>query len=130
FARDLCFGLPGEFYLFGADPDTGLSSGEINPAYAESRRARATELRVPLSYRFSRRAHQALFAPGAPMFGAGRAFYAAVERAPRAAGRAVHALEQAVKVPAFHCRDCGDCSLPDIAYVCPESVCAKNQRNG
>jgi methylenetetrahydrofolate reductase (NADPH) len=30
----------------------------------------------------------------------------------------------------FHCRDCGDCSLPDIAYVCPESICAKNQRNG
>jgi len=30
----------------------------------------------------------------------------------------------------FKCRDCGDCSLPDIAYVCPESICAKNQRNG
>ena len=35
-----------------------------------------------------------------------------------------------VKVPAFGCRDCGDCSLPDIAYLCPESQCAKNQRNG
>ena len=33
-------------------------------------------------------------------------------------------------MPLFHCRDCGDCSLPDIAYVCPESMCAKNQRNG
>ena len=30
----------------------------------------------------------------------------------------------------FGCRDCGDCSLPEIAYVCPESQCAKNQRNG
>ena len=30
----------------------------------------------------------------------------------------------------FKCKDCGDCSLPDIAYVCPESLCAKNQRNG
>ena len=45
-------------------------------------------------------------------------------------GRLVHAAEQAVKVPLFRCRDCGDCSLPEIAYVCPESVCAKNQRNG
>ena len=33
-------------------------------------------------------------------------------------------------MPLFGCRDCGDCSLPDIAYVCPESQCAKNQRNG
>jgi methylenetetrahydrofolate reductase (NADPH) len=31
---------------------------------------------------------------------------------------------------AFGCKDCGDCSLPEIAYVCPESQCAKNQRNG
>ena len=31
---------------------------------------------------------------------------------------------------AFDCQDCGDCSLPDIAYLCPESQCAKNQRNG
>jgi methylenetetrahydrofolate reductase (NADPH) len=130
FARELCYGLPGEFYLFEPDPGTGLSSGEISRAYTESRRARATELRVPLSYRFSRRAHDAVFAPGAPLFPAARAFYTAVERGPRAAGRAVHALEQAVKAPAFRCRDCGDCSLPDIAYVCPESVCAKNQRNG
>ena len=30
----------------------------------------------------------------------------------------------------FGCKDCGDCSLPEIAYVCPESTCAKNQRNG
>ncbi len=33
-------------------------------------------------------------------------------------------------MPLFGCRDCGDCSLPEIAYVCPESQCAKNQRNG
>jgi methylenetetrahydrofolate reductase (NADPH) len=39
-------------------------------------------------------------------------------------------FEQAVKVPLYDCRDCGDCSLPDLAYLCPESHCAKNQRNG
>ena len=44
--------------------------------------------------------------------------------------RGLHLAEQVVKVPAFGCRDCGDCSLPDIAYLCPESQCAKNQRNG
>ncbi len=70
-----------------------------------------------------------MFEPEAPLFPAGRAFYRAVEKAPPLR-RVAHAAEQAVKVPLFGCRDCGDCSLPDIAYVCPESQCAKNQRNG
>jgi methylenetetrahydrofolate reductase (NADPH) len=39
-------------------------------------------------------------------------------------------LKQAGKIQVFGCRDCGDCSLPDIAYLCPESQCVKNQRNG
>ena len=39
-------------------------------------------------------------------------------------------LEQAVKVPLYDCRDCGDCSLPDVAYLCPESQCPKGERNG
>jgi len=30
----------------------------------------------------------------------------------------------------FDCQDFGDCSLPKIAYLCPESQCAKNQRTG
>jgi methylenetetrahydrofolate reductase (NADPH) len=39
-------------------------------------------------------------------------------------------LETASKSALFSCMDCGDCSLPDIAFLCPESQCAKNQRNG
>ena len=128
--RELRFDLEDEFYLFEEDPETGLSSDRVNAAYLESKRRRRTELGVPLGYRFSRRMHETVFAPDAPLHPAGRAFYGAVERAPRPVGRALHLLEQAVKVPMFSCRDCGDCSLPEIAYVCPESMCAKNQRNG
>ena len=39
-------------------------------------------------------------------------------------------IEHLSKSALFGCKDCGDCSLPEIAYVCPESQCAKNQRNG
>ena len=78
----------------------------------------------------SRRLHDAVFAPDAPLHGAGRSVYETVEKAPRPVRRAAHALEQVAKVPLFGCEDCGDCSLPEIAYVCPESQCAKNQRNG
>lgn len=129
-ARELLYPLENEFYLFERDPETGLSSDELSAAYLESKRRRRTDLRVPLTYRFSRRVHDAVFASEAPLFPAGRAFYRGVEKGPRPVQRAVHALEQALKVPLFGCRDCGDCSLPEIAYVCPESQCAKNQRNG
>ncbi len=130
FARELQFPFPDEFYFFTRDEETGLSSDTVNPAYLESKRRRDTELRVPLKYRFSRRFHDTVFASDAPLFSAGRALYRNVERAPRAVQKAAHALEQAAKVPLFGCEDCGDCSLSEIAYVCPESQCAKNQRNG
>ena len=129
-AREIRFPFPDEFHLFEEDPETRLSTDEVSRGYLESKRTRRTALRVPFSYRFSRRAHDTVFAPEAPLHGAGRTIYRAVERAPRPVGRALHVLEQAVKVPLFSCRDCGDCSLAEIAYVCPESMCAKNQRNG
>jgi methylenetetrahydrofolate reductase (NADPH) len=129
FAREIQYPVADEFYFFEPDRDTGLSSGEVNAAYLESKRNRTTELRVPMKYRFSRRLHVAAFEQDAPLQPVGRAFYRNVEKLPPLA-KAAHALEQAAKVPLFRCRDCGDCSLPDIAYVCPESQCAKNQRNG
>jgi methylenetetrahydrofolate reductase (NADPH) len=130
FVRDIRFPLPREFHLFAEDPDTGFSTDELDPRYLASRHERRTELRVPLHYRLSRVTHEAVFAREAPLRGAGRALYRAIDRAPKPVGRALHVVEQAVKVPMFRCRDCGDCSLPEIAYVCPESMCAKNQRNG
>jgi len=128
-APEIHFPFPDEFYFFEPDGDTKLSSGELNAAYVESKRRRKTELRVPVKYRVSRRLHGAVFADDAPLFPAGRAFYGAVEKS-KAATKLAHLAEQAAKVTLFDCRDCGDCSLPDIAYVCPESQCAKNQRNG
>jgi methylenetetrahydrofolate reductase (NADPH) len=129
FAREIQYPFADEFHFFDQDPETGLSSDQINAAYLASKKHRRTELRVPMKYRFSRRLHAAAFEPDAPLFPAGRTFYRTVEKS-TALTKVAHAVEQAAKVPLFGCRDCGDCSLPDIAYVCPESQCAKNQRNG
>ena len=123
-AREIQFPYPDEFHYFERDPDTGLSSTEISREYLESKG------HAPLRYRFSRRLHAVAFEPEAPLHGAGRAFYGAVERGPKPIGKMLHLVEQAAKVPMFGCRDCGDCSLPEIAYLCPESQCVKNQRNG
>ena len=129
FAREIQYPFADEFYFFERDPETRLSSDEVNAAYldvegaAADRAARAAE--VPLQPAAARRGVRAGCAalPGrARVLPRGREVPAAHE------GRARR--EQAAKVPLFGCRDCGDCSLPEIAYVCPESQCAKNQRNG
>jgi len=39
-------------------------------------------------------------------------------------------MEHLPKVMLYDCRDCGDCSLTDVAYNCPMSQCPKYQRNG
>jgi methylenetetrahydrofolate reductase (NADPH) len=129
-AENLQHPFPDEFYLFERDPITGLSSDTPSATYLESRRKRRTQLPVPLRYRLSRRMHEAVFAEDAPLFVLGTKLYEKLDTAPRSVERAAHVVEQAAKVPMFGCRDCGDCSLPEIAYVCPESQCAKNQRNG
>jgi len=130
FVRELQFPFPDEFCFFEPDPETGLCSDAVSAAYLASKRARRTDLRVPIKYRFSRRLHTLAFADDGPLHPTGQRLYRRVDRAPPAVGKVAHALEQAAKVTMFKCKDCGDCSLPDIAYVCPESLCAKNQRNG
>jgi methylenetetrahydrofolate reductase (NADPH) len=129
-ARDIQFDMPGEWYLYERDPATGLASSELNREYVASRRRGVRRRGVPARYRLARVMHKAVFAEDAPLFASGRRLYERIEEAPKPVGRALHLAEQAAKVPMFGCQDCGDCSLPDIAYLCPESQCAKNQRNG
>jgi methylenetetrahydrofolate reductase (NADPH) len=127
---DVSWALPAAFNLFERDTD-GLPTGETAKGYARSLTAAArlaARAKVDPLYRFSRIVHQRVFEPGSPGFGVWGKVYEKVEQ--YRLDKPVHALEQAVKVPMFDCRDCGDCSLPDIAYLCPESHCQKNQRNG
>ena len=39
-------------------------------------------------------------------------------------------MEEIGKTITNECMHCGDCGLPDVAYVCPVSQCPKGQRNG
>ena len=128
--KDVSFGLPGAFHLFERDRD-GVATDELAKGYrnslTEGARLRA-RARVSPFYRFNRAVHQRVFEPGTPGFQAWGKVYGAIER--YRVEKPLHVFEQAVKVPLYDCRDCGDCSLPDIAYLCPESHCQKNQRNG
>jgi methylenetetrahydrofolate reductase (NADPH) len=120
FAREDAWALPGTFYLYQVDRVSGLNTGE--------RTELARPQGAPLAYRFNRLVHRVAFEPGSAGFRAAARAYGAAERLHL--GHLLHVGEQAVKIPMFDCRDCGDCSLPQIAYLCPESQCVKNQRNG
>jgi methylenetetrahydrofolate reductase (NADPH) len=80
-------------------------------------------------YAISKLAHNTMFETGKPVarLGAGLCAHA---RDPMQGPAPMRALEKLGKSVLYHCKDCGDCSLPDIAFLCPESQCAKNQRNG
>lgn len=129
-APQVHFPLPGTFRLTVDGDASGAIPGEApSPAWAATLAGRRTGgPGRSLRYATSRAVHGLVFEPGSPGFALGRAIYERVDG--RFVGRPLHVLEQAAKVPLFACRDCGDCSLPEIAYLCPESQCAKNQRNG
>lgn len=123
-----------EFYFFEPDSTTGLNTEEINGDYTASkspRGLRSARRSTSFTYKLNRFVHGLIFEPGTLAHRLGRKLYGAIENGKgKKFGKTMHSLEQMAKVPAFDCRDCGDCSLPDIAYLCPESQCVKNQRNG
>ncbi len=131
FAREIRYAPPGAFNLYAPDRATGLNTDAPNPAYARSTtprsRARARR-RVSPAYRFSRLTHDLVFDPESAGFAAAARIHERIERFHL--DRPYHAIEQAIKIPMFDCRDCGDCSLPEVAYLCPESQCPKGMRNG
>jgi len=127
FAKEIQFSKPGEFYLFEADPATGL--GDVTQL---NREFRATlKQSPPLSYRLTRKIHEMAFTRGQGMFPTLQRVYARLEKnGDNLALRSLYAIERASKEMAFGCKDCGDCSLPETAYLCPLRACSKNQRNG
>ncbi|MBI2497387.1 MAG: methylenetetrahydrofolate reductase C-terminal domain-containing protein [Opitutae bacterium] len=125
FARGLRYSRPGEYFCFAEDPVSGLADPERPAPGAAAPAAK----NVTIGYRFAQFAHATLFTPGTPAWKLGARLCAGA-RHPDQGPWALRAAERLGKAVLFGCKDCGDCSLPDIAFLCPESACAKNQRNG
>jgi methylenetetrahydrofolate reductase (NADPH) len=124
FAHEIRFSRPGEFFFYSEDAATGLA----NPL-EESPRPKTSSKHVTAVYQVSKLAHATMFAPGTA-FSRWGAKACAHSKNPMQGPAPLRALEEVSKAVLYRCKDCGDCSLPDIAYLCPESQCAKNQRNG
>jgi len=124
FAREIRYSRPGEWFAYAEDKATGLAdiSRPNAPGLPNARN-------ITYSYRFSKFTHDLLFTPNKGISKLG-AKLCANAKDPMQGPAWLRTIEHASKSVMFGCKDCGDCSLPDIAFLCPESSCAKNQRNG
>ncbi|HEV8674016.1 MAG TPA: methylenetetrahydrofolate reductase C-terminal domain-containing protein [Methylomirabilota bacterium] len=66
--------------------------------------------------------------PGTRLHGLLQRAARAVERRPGLV-TLTRTVEQAIKIPTFGCKECGNCVLSYMEYVCP-MTCPKDQRNG
>ncbi|OQX14732.1 MAG: hypothetical protein BWK76_14240 [Desulfobulbaceae bacterium A2] len=119
-AREAHFPLPGTFYLYEDD-----ASGGNGPRPRPLRSTRGPGA----AWHFNHALHTLLFTEDTPL---GRGFGRLCRHAfgrPRLT-RLLILLELCSKVPLFGCRLCGDCTLSESAYLCPQSDCPKKLLNG
>ncbi len=114
------YAQPGGFYLFEKDPLTGLNR--------ESLSCKASPPAKGLGYRLMRSFHHAAFAPGGPLYETACSFFRMIDGT-RFEGPLTE-LEYWIKFVSSRCRRCGDCTLPEVAFLCPQSQCPKFLLNG
>jgi len=117
---DLCHWFDDGFFLFEADGASGLNRAE--PA------RRGVAGPPSLAYRAAHLVHELAFEPEGPLFDLARNCCLALDETRLRGGFAT--VEHLLKFIAFGCRNCGDCTLAELAFVCPQSGCAKNLLNG
>lgn len=131
FLKEIRYGRPDEFFLFEHDPDTGMSAPDrINPDYLRSLKSPRRSKEVTLGYRMSRRVHDLAFQRGKGLYGLLVKIFSRWDKKPGWLSRFSYWLERQSKHLGYGCEDCGDCSLPDCAYLCPMASCSKHSRNG
>jgi methylenetetrahydrofolate reductase (NADPH) len=111
----------GFYYYFLKDDKTGLNASEETPRLAKGK--------APFIYRFSRWSYSLFFRPHGLFFSVLKTFAGWASK--RAwLGAVTRFFEHRFKGAIYGCEQCGDCALPDVAYICPLSGCPKNERNG
>ncbi len=108
------------FFLYEEDPETGLNRPERRPFSPGKARG--------VLYHFSRFTHRWFFSRKSRLFPYLRLL---AERMARSAlEEHFTRLEYWLKKVLFDCQECGDCVLAEMAFLCPQSQCAKYLLNG
>ena len=108
------------FYLFEKDETTGLNRDVL--ARREKRPAKSP------GYSIMRTFHRFAFAKDAPLYPLFCSFFESVDGSPFEG--VVTELEYWMKFITSRCRRCGDCTLAEVAFLCPQSQCPKFLFNG
>jgi methylenetetrahydrofolate reductase (NADPH) len=108
------------FYLFEKDQETGLNTDV--PVYLRSHPHKG------LGYILMRFFHRLAFTAGAPFDKPARWFYRKIDGT--WLDSPLTELEYWVKFISSRCRRCGDCTLLEVAFLCPQSQCPKYLFNG
>ena len=124
FVTQINFSQPNEFFYYALNPSTGLAGPECNHP-----RPKIRSSHISAVYQLSKFSHATMFEPATAFARLGGKL-CAHSSDPMQGPKPFRIIEQLSKSALYHCKDCGDCSLPETAYLCPESQCAKNQRNG
>lgn len=110
--REVDFPDPGAWYLF---PDSEVGR---------------TARRAPsLFFSINRRIHHSVFQPKGLLYPLARAVSLQADRN-RQCRRLFTLVERLIKSLLFRCRMCGDCTLAEAGYLCPQSGCPKKMING
>lgn len=123
FVREVAFAQENEFYYFQRDPETGLNLD------APVDRAKTGAGGLHVGFRLTDLIHHLVFEPGTKTFAALQSAAREIDKSP-SLKHLVAVGEKYAKQVTNDCRECGDCSLPDLAFLCPESQCGKFLRNG
>lgn len=119
-AREFSFPQKDGFYLFERDSKTGLKTDVL--AF------KRTTPRKASGYVMMRFFHHLAFTPEAPLFKPARWFFKRIDGT-RLEGL-ITELEYWIKFISSRCRRCGDCTLLEVAFLCPQSQCPKYLFNG
>ncbi len=114
------FPQPDGFYLYERDPASRLNRDILSSRTASPARE--------LAYGMMRLFHRAAFARDAPLYGAACAFFRMIDGT--LLEPPLTEMEYWVKFVSSRCRRCGDCTLEEVAFLCPQSQCPKSLFNG
>ena len=119
-AHEFSFPQKNGFYLFEKDQKTGLNTDVFVHKGSKPHKA--------LGHGIMRFFHHLAFTPEAPLYKPARWFFKKIDGT-RLESPATE-LEYWIKFISSRCRRCGDCTLLEVAFLCPQSQCPKYLFNG
>ena len=119
--QDLSFFSPKAFHYYEKDPGTGLNTTR------QSQKKRKMDPLIS-GYSFSHWVHEIAFEPEGLFYNFCKKVCLRLDET-RMRGP-LSTFEHINKMALFGCLNCGDCTLAKLAFLCPQSRCAKYLLNG